>query len=264
MRPGSAALCTGHVFHRRLAPVVHEFRYPVSYVWLDPDAPNDVCRRHPMWSASRPAPARFRASDYGDGSAHSLATQARDDIGRVSSRRPDGPVRMLTQVRRWGWLFNPITLFVVWGADDDVPVGAVVEVTNTPWKERHRYAVVLRRATRSDGASRFRGRVPKRMHVSPFLDESLEYVIDLWTDPGAAATLNLAIDVVAPGSDDPVVTTRLRLERRPVNRRSLGRALWRELVPTHRVSVGIHAQAARLWVKRVPFVPHPRTRERTS
>jgi uncharacterized protein len=262
MRPGPPAVCDGQVLHRRSRPAIHEFRHRVSYVWLDPDDPDELCRHHRLWSATHPAPARFRASDYGDGSARSLATQVRDDLGEALGRRPSGPVRMLTQVRRWGWLFNPMTMYVAWDADADVPVGAVLEVTNTPWKERHRYAIELREAGRREGeAARFRGRVRKVLHVSPFLDEQLDYNIDLWAGTDADATLDLAIDVVTPGTSDAVVTTRLQLDRRSATRRSLGSSLMRNVAPTHRVSAGIHVQAARLWAKRVPFVAHPRKRE---
>ena len=115
---------------------------------------------------------------------NSLGDQVRDQLSLVTGHRPDGQVRMLTQVRRWGWLFNPITLYVAWNAGTDLPVGAVLEVTNTPWKERHRYAVELvAPAHRVDGdATRLGGRVRKAMHVSPFLDERYDYVIGLSTD----------------------------------------------------------------------------------
>jgi uncharacterized protein len=261
MRPGLPAVCAGHVFHRRLEPTVHEFRYPASYVWLDPDAPDELVRHHPLWSATRAAPARFRRSDYGDGSEDSLATQAREQVGRVAGCLPTGPVRMLTQVRRWGWLFNPITVYVVWDTDTEAPTGAVLEVTNTPWKERHHYAVALVQALGADGdPPRFTARVRKQLHVSPFLDEAFEYRIALWADPDGEATVNVVIDVVRPDTDDVLLTTAVQLERRPASRRSLGRSLRRHVAPTHRVSLGIHVQAARLWAKRVPFVAHPRRR----
>lgn len=251
MTPGVPATCEGHVFHRRLSPAVHEFSYPVSYVWLDPDAPRELCRHHPLWSAMHPAPARFRAADYGDGSTSPLGEQVREALYLATGHRPDGPIRMLTQVRRWGWLFNPITLYVAWNADTATPVGVVLEVTNTPWKERHRYAVEL-----CTDDSQFTARVRKVLHVSPFLDEAFDYVIGLSGDE----SLELTVDVVRPSTDDAVLTTRLQVLRRPASRRSLNRLLTHNVAPTHRVSAGIHSQAARLWAKRVPFVPHPRTR----
>ena len=266
MRPGLPAVCSGHVAHRRHLPKVHEFRYPVSYVWLDPDAPGDLCRHHPLWSSTHPSPARFRSLDYGDGSTLSLGDQVRDELCPAVGRRPVGQVRMLTQLRRWGWLFNPITLYVAWDADAETPAGAVLEVTNTPWKERHRYAVALDAVDRPNGETvGFAARVRKVLHVSPFLDEEFDYVInfaaiDLPADD--SDSLDLTIDVVTPDTDEAVLTTRLQLERVPASRRSLGIALRRNVAPTHRVSMHIYAQAAILWVKRVPFVAHPRKRKK--
>ncbi len=258
--PGTVALCPGRVWHERTRPAVHRFEYPVSYVWLDPDHPERLTDQHPWWSDRRPALARFRASDYGTVNVRAgLADQARDDLTAVLGGRPDGPVRMLTQVRRWGWLFNPITVYVAWRADRlDTPVGAVLEVTNTPWKERRRYPLALV-PTPGDPAT-LSATAPKTLHVSPFLDESWRYAVRLTVrDPDH---LDLAIDVV--GDDhEPIVRTQLAVERHHVDRRALGRSLLTAF-PTHRVSAGIHIQAARLWAKRVPFVDHPSKLDRSS
>jgi hypothetical protein len=264
VKPGGPAVCDGHVFHRRLTPKVHEFAYPVSYVWLDPDAPRDLCRHHPLWSASHVAPVHFRSRDYGDRSSVSLGDQVRNTlrpvVGRQQEERPDLQIRMLTQVRRWGWLFNPITLYVAWDADGEAPVAAVLEVTNTPWKERHQYAVALVATGCAGDTMRFDARVRKVLHVSPFLDEEFDYVIGLSSDVEDTA-LAITIDVVRPGTDEAVLTTRMELAREPASLRSLGTALRRRVAPTHRVSAAIHSQAARLWLMRVPFVAHPRKRK---
>lgn len=256
MRPLAPSLCDGEVFHRRAEPVEHEFRYPVRFVWFDPDHPAAVADAHPLWSCTRPAPARFRASDYGDGSDGSLGDQARDLLAPVLGHLPTGPVRMLTQWRRWGWLFNPITITLVWHDRADAPSGAVLDVTNTPWKERHRYAVALDR--RADGT--LVAEFDKVLHVSPFLDEDHRYHLSVRHTGGSDdGTLHVGLDVVSRATGDLVLTTGMRLDHRPVTRRSLGTAIRTDGFPTHRVSAGIHAQAARLW-RRVPFVPHPAKR----
>ena len=265
--PGTAALCEGRVFHRRALPTPHEFTYPVSYVWLDPDRPDDLCAAHPLWSSRGPAPARFRRRDYALDTAGSLAEAARSDLEAVLGRRPAGPVRMLTQVRRWGWLFNPITIYVVWDAECDDqpeaaeptpptskrpafatpgPVGAVLEVTNTPRKERIRYPIAL---VCDDGW--WRAQTDKVLHVSPFLDTGHRYEVRI---RGDARTVDLDIDVVPDGAEIPVLRTGLRVGRTPPTRRAMGAALRR--LSTHRVSFGIHWEALRLWCKRVPFVRH--------
>ncbi len=226
-------------------------------MWLDPDHPEELCGHHPLWSDSRPAPARFRRSDYGIESTGDLSEGVRSELTPVVGRRPAGEIRMLTQIRRWGWLFNPITVYVVWDADPDTPVGAVLEVTNTPWKERRRYPIQLESIERDDRRELV-GRVSKSLHVSPFLDEDHHYSVRLCSMDDDS--LSLAIDVVPTGDDAPILETQLRVTRVPATRATLRRALVADMVPTHRVSFGIHAQALRLWLKRVPFVPHPSKR----
>lgn len=261
MIPGPAAVCSGTVVHRRDHPRVHRFTQRVSQVWIDPDDPAQLCDLHPGWSDRRPAPARFRRRDYGLEPTGSLAQAARDDLTVVLDRTPRGPVRMLTQLRRWGWLFNPITFYFVWDhADDETPgprrpVGAVLEVTNTPWKERTRYPVAL-----APSQGRLCAAFDKGMHVSPFLGMDHRYRLQVHDRDDVMA---VDLDVVDTG-DTVVLHTSLRLRRRPATRRVLGRSLWSEPFPTHRVSAAIHHQAARLWAKGVPFVAHPDTTTTTA
>ncbi|MDX1450852.1 MAG: DUF1365 family protein, partial [Acidimicrobiia bacterium] len=165
VRPGPPALAEGTVWHRRTTPVEHSFTQRVSYVWIDPDRPELLTVHHPLWSAERWAPVRFRRSDYGPSrTTESLGSIARTELAPVLGGPPAGPVRMLTQLRRLGWLFNPITVYLAWDVDPDIPVGAVLEVTNTPWKERHRYPVAL-----EPDSGRWTAEFHKEMHVSPFL-----------------------------------------------------------------------------------------------
>jgi uncharacterized protein len=265
MRPGAAAICEGTVVHRRRLPVEHTFSYPITCIWLDPDAPEELTAPHPLWSHRWPSLARFRRADYGSGEGR-LGAGVLDELGAVLGRRPSGPVRMLTQPRMWGWLFNPITVYVVWDSmtphsEDDRLVGAVLEVTNTPWKERHRYVTSLAPHDGLQGPS-FEATIPKVLHVSPFLDEEFEYRMQI-SGGASGSSLELAIDVARPGEAIPVLETGLRLALTPATRSSLGRALWRHPLPTHRVSFGIHRQALALWRRGVSFVPHPRRLART-
>lgn len=252
MRPGKPAICSGTVVHRRTQPSVHQFTYPIHQVWLDPDRPEALTGLHPLWSHSHPSPARFRRSDYGLASIDSLGAEVRSELEPVLGSKPSGQIRMITQIRRWGWLFNPITLFLAWDVDEENPVGAVLEVTNTPWKERHRYPLVLER----DG-SNYRSRFAKKLHVSPFLDEDFDYKFSMVDSESEAF---YSIDVVDP-TGDPIVETTARMTRDTATAKNMGRSLLRAPMSTRQVSTGIHAQAARLAAKRVPFVPHPKKRE---
>ncbi|NNF55410.1 MAG: DUF1365 family protein [Acidimicrobiales bacterium] len=251
MEPGPAALCEGTVWHRRSRPAVNEFTYQVSQVWIDPERPEALTSRHPLWSSTRFAPARFRRKDYGPGTEGSIGQYVRNAVAPLLGHQPTGPIRMLTQIRRWGWLFNPITMYVVWDAAGTEPVAAVAEVTNTPWKERTHYPLLLERQETGVWSATF----DKSLHVSPFLGQDYFYnlrIID------RAPELELHIDVCSPDTDEPIVQTAVRVTRTEPTPGALTRSLFRHALSTRRVSFGIHSQALRLGLKRVPFVPHPK------
>jgi len=283
--------------HHRLTPADHRFTYPVTHIWIDPDRPDALFAAHPLWSSRHPALVRFRRRDYLDGTDAPLGEAVRRALASALGQGPTGPLRMLTQPRTWGWLFNPITIYLAWDAApdgheagdaaSDGPVAALLEVTNTPWKERHLYPVALRPAA---GGNRYEATFDKTLHVSPFLDEDHRYHLTVAAAPGpdrpgrpsAERRLTVTLDVLggdgaelAPrriqgagdvGSNDSpresrvVLATRLVIDQYPVERAVLTQALRHNPLPTHRVSFAIHHQAWRLWRRGVPFVPHPRRR----
>ena len=70
---------------------------------------------------------------------------------------------------------------------------------------------------------------------------------------------------IAVRQDETVVfSAAMSLRRHAFTRRRLVWLLLRQPFPTHRVSVGIYVHAARLWRKRVPFVPRPSVADRAA
>ena len=72
----ASAVYEGWVRHRRFEPVEHEFRYPLFLMYLDLGELPGVLDPFPLYSARRPAPARFRRGDYLGDPARPLADTA--------------------------------------------------------------------------------------------------------------------------------------------------------------------------------------------
>ena len=58
-----------------------------------------------------------------------------------TGRRPHGPIRLLTWPRYFGFRFNPASFYYCFDEAERRLEQVVVEVTNTPWLERHCYVL---------------------------------------------------------------------------------------------------------------------------
>lgn len=240
-----SAIYEGSVVHYRRHPFDHRFTYRLAMPLVFLDEMEELCGLHSLWSSERPNVVSFRRADYLRPSTASLDEAVRELVQERLGWRPSGPIAMLAHPRMWGWVFNPIALYYCFDPSATAVEALVADVTNTPWHERHAYAVD------APGMHRF----PKALHVSPFFDMDLEY--GLWYEsPGARLTLRL--DLCA--GDSQRFHAGLHLERRGTGRKELGRMIWSYPFMTARVSGGIYRQAFTLWRKGAPFVAHPRRR----
>jgi DUF1365 family protein len=244
-----SALYEGTVGHARLDDVGHAFTYRVLMAWLDLSDLPGALDAHPLWSARRPAPVRFRRSDFHGDPSVPLDDAVRTTIEAQLGRRPTGPIFLLAHLRTWGWSFNPIAFYVAFAPDGSGEVEALLaEVTNTPWNERHAYVMAVD-AHEVDEPVRF----PKAMHVSPFLDLDLDHSFAF----GRFGADHLEIRMDDWRGDDRTFAATLDLHRLPLDRPTMGRMLRRHPLPAQRVSAGIYLEALKLRAKHAPFRRHP-------
>lgn len=249
MHEVNSCIYSGRLDHLRRHPVRHAFSHRLFMLYLDLDELPGSLDLWPLCSARRPALARFRRDDHLGPPEQPLAHSVRELVHQRLGRRPAGPVRLLTHLRYFGYCFNPVSVYFCHDADGALDA-LVLEVNNTPWRERHCYVLDATAAERRGGTLLLD--FDKAFHVSPFMPMDMRYHWRFRV-PGD----RLVIGMRALHEGRRVFDAQLLMHRRPLERKRLVLTLLRQPAMTLKVIALIHYQALRLWLKRVPLFTHP-------
>lgn len=245
----------GSISHTRRGNARNSFSYSLYMLWLDLAELDQVFVPFWLWSARKPALARFRRSNHFGDPSLPLDQCIRDLVGNRTGERPTGPIRLLTHLSYFGYCFNPLSVYYCYDDNEHLQT-IVLEVSNTPWNEQHCY--VLSADNRQNEHHHYS--FPKEFHVSPFLPMDMHYSCRL-VQP--EERLYLALDNHRDGAK--VFGTHLTLDREAINHRNMAIALVANPMMTLKISALIHWQALRLWLKRAPYYPHrPHTQQNDS
>ena len=164
-----SAIYTGIVSHRRFLPKPHSFKYGVALFYLDLDEVAQIFRIPGLLTLGRGI-LSFRREDYHGDPKLPLDTSVRNLVELRTGKRPRGPIRVLTQIRYFGFCFNPVTFYYCFDPQDHFLEMIIAEISNTPWNERHAYVLPC---VEGDRVKSFA--FPKTFHVSPFMPMEMNY-----------------------------------------------------------------------------------------
>ena len=248
-----SAIYKGWVRHRRFHPKRHELRYQLFMMLLDLSELDSVFSGSKLWSIDRWAPARFKRSDFLGDPKIPLDKAVRLKVEKETGVYPQGAIRLLTNLRYFGFIMNPISCYYCF--DDNEKLQFIVaEVNNTPWDERHCYVLPC------DPNSRYqRISFNKDFHVSPFNPMDIRYD---WrsSDPEQQLRLNMQNwrqEQEPQGSELLEFDATLVLQREEITTKSLRRVILQYPLMTVKIVLAIYWEALKIWAKGVPFVAHP-------
>jgi uncharacterized protein len=241
----ASALYHGTIRHRRTAPAT-EFVHRLTLAYVDLDELPGLLGGRLLRRG--PGPLRFRRRDYLAPHSQPLATAVRDRVQQLTGLRPEGPIRMLTQLRSLGMCFNPVSFYYCLDGRDERLQAVLAEVTNTPWGERETYVL----ADPVPGSRVLAGTFDKRLHVSPFM--AMDHVYRARASlPGTT----LSVHIANHRHGREVFDATLNLHRAELSRAEVVRTTIRRPMASARVLALIYGHALGLKLAGARYHPHP-------
>jgi DUF1365 family protein len=250
----SSSIMVGRVSHRRFTPQSHQLDYPLFMACINLDEIDQLTKSvwgfgYRWWHW-----ARFKRSDYVGGTG-SIKSAVQKKVFDLTGERLEGRVEMVCHLRYLGLYFSPVNFYYLYDGNDNWQY-LLAEVSNTPWNERHYYAI------KSDaGLDEQNWRHQKAFHVSPFNPVNQRYH---WKLKPLTERLMVHLECHKPSDNDSmnskmnkVFDATLKMRAQPMTSKNLLWQLIKMPVLTVKVVIGIYWHAFKLWKKGVPLYTHP-------
>lgn len=230
------------VTHMRVKPIKNGFAHNLFMFYLDLDEIDGLNQKIPIFGHNRFNIYSFYDADHIPLTRGTLRENLETFLRSKGITGEIGRVMMLSHMRTWGYVFNPLTVYFCFDKNGG-PVCAVPEIGNTFGEIK---TFVLKNETLSGGS--FHQTQEKFYYISPFsaLDVFLEFDFRIPDE-----RLDIRVDDVQ--DREKILYASLSGRRKELNMKNL---LWYSLkfpLMTLQVIFLIHLHALIIYLRRVPF-----------
>ena len=257
----AATLYFGQVMHQRMGKITHRFTYTMLSLVIDVQNLDAAKQQSWLFSINKPNIFAFHESDHLERAPNvPTNTALYDEITALLTTTnvtiTNPKILLMCYPRMFGYVFNPISIYFCYDVQNNL-CALIYEVRNT-FGDCHRYVMPL--GTNDFDARGVRQECDKVFYVSPFMDMAQRYHFRV--RPPTPAQLSLRILETSCGK--PTLAATFVGTGTKLSTRALLYALFALPFATLKVMLGIHFEAARLWLKGVNFYHRPKKKRGTS
>jgi uncharacterized protein len=247
----NSSIYRGAVIHERKRPQHHRLNYKVFSLLLDLDELTKISSASKMLSYNRWGLFSVFDKDHGDG--NSIRDWVNSQLRKKSLADCSDKILMLCYPRIFGYVFNPLTVFFCYRKNGTL--GAILYEVHNTFKERHCYLLPVNHNEKPI----IKQVCEKDFYVSPFVPENCTYKFRIQA-PGE----KVCVVIREEDSQGLLLAATFSGRRTSLNDSALVKMALCYPLMTLKVMVGIHIEAFKLFLKRVPFIAHKPKSESAS
>lgn len=236
-------LYKGQTQHTRFVPFRASFAYRLFLLDIDIDRLDEASQQSVCFSAQGPSLFSFRQRDHGSRIDTQLRPWAERMFKGANIILDGGVIRLVTLPRHLFYKFAPISLWFGYGPSGDLR-GVIYEVNNT-FGDTHAYVAAVTEGRNQHSAD-------KQMYVSPFFDVTGKYRFTLRAPDDR---LSLIIDNLEDNQRTHMAN--IKAKRFAATNGAFLKAALTRPFSTLGVSIGIHFEALKLWLKKAGYRARP-------
>lgn len=243
-----SAFYLGNVTHLRARPKRHFLAYSVFSMLIDLDELALLDKGGWIFGVNRRAILSFHEADHGKCETdHSLSLKKRIHalLAQAGYASEGFSISLLCYPRILGYVFNPLTVYYIKDRKGELRV-IIYEVQNT-FHESHTYLIPVE-TTRDGSVNQV---TEKKMYVSPFTPLAGQYEFHM-----VAPAENVRVSVTLNDTQGKVLQAVFSGQRRAFSKWA-ALSMWGQYpLMTLKVTMAIHYEALKLFVKRMPLFRH--------